>query len=216
MSRVMIECSLPVMHVYTKARGGQCAYKGHVLTLPNNVQAISNVLSIIPEDLPVIVFIKQNGSSLINKLLYYTRIVLLGPIGIKRKTNLKRSFYIRGVPTIFFTLSCAEFHWPEFHSLFSDTNSKVHKNSLNNPYIVYWLFTVRTEKFVKKWYYESLEHHGIGIGMNSLYKGSIHCDGVAKLSNDPGLCDLSQTAWNDHLAKHKLIDSNDLMPAVTK
>ena len=91
-----------------------------------------------------------------NKLLYYTRIVLLRPIGIKRKTNLKRSFYRRGVPTIFFTLSCAEFHWPEFNSIFSDTNSKVHKNSLNNPYILDWLFTVTTEKFVKKWFYQSL------------------------------------------------------------
>ena len=25
-----------------------------------------------------------------------------------------------GPPTIFWTLSCADFHWPEFHSLFSE------------------------------------------------------------------------------------------------
>lgn len=35
--------------------------------------------------------------------------------------------------------------------------------------------------------------NGIGIDLNQS-RGSIHCHGVAKLNNDPGLCKLSDTA----------------------
>ena len=44
------------MHVYTKPRGGQRAYKGHVLTLPQDVQQLADVLRRCPKDLPVIIF----------------------------------------------------------------------------------------------------------------------------------------------------------------
>ena len=48
------------MQVYSKERGGKRAYKGHVLTLTNYVQAIANILPIIPEYLPGIVFTLQS------------------------------------------------------------------------------------------------------------------------------------------------------------
>ena len=44
------------MHVYTKPRGGQRAYKGHVITLPQDVQQLADVLPRRPKDLPVIIF----------------------------------------------------------------------------------------------------------------------------------------------------------------
>ena len=44
------------MHVYTKPRGGQKAYKGHVITLPQGVQQLADVLPRCPQELPVIVF----------------------------------------------------------------------------------------------------------------------------------------------------------------
>ena len=45
------------MHVYTKPRGGQKAYKGHVITLPQDVQQLADVLPQCPQELPVIVTI---------------------------------------------------------------------------------------------------------------------------------------------------------------
>ena len=41
--------------------------------------------------------------------------------------------------------------------------------------------------------------NGIGIDLNQS-RGSIHCHGVAKLNNDPGLCKLSNTALKGYLA----------------
>ena len=37
---------------------------------------------------------------------------------------------------------------------------------------------------------------------------SIHCHGTAKLNNDPGLCELTQTALKGFLAQ-KIKDEND-------
>ena len=53
---MLIARAFPVMHVYTKLRGGQKAYKGHVITLPQDVQQLADVLPRCPKDLPVIVF----------------------------------------------------------------------------------------------------------------------------------------------------------------
>jgi len=53
---MLITRAFPVMHVYTKPRGGQRAYKGHVITLPQNVQQLADVVPQCPKDLPVIIF----------------------------------------------------------------------------------------------------------------------------------------------------------------
>lgn len=63
---MLIARAFPVMHVYTKPRGGQRAYKGHVITLPQDVQQLADVLPRCPKDLPVIIFTingKDNSSS---------------------------------------------------------------------------------------------------------------------------------------------------------
>ena len=63
---MLIARAFPVMHVYTKPRGGQRAYKGHVITLPQDVQQLADILPRCPKDLPVIIFTingKDNNSS---------------------------------------------------------------------------------------------------------------------------------------------------------
>ena len=63
---MLIARAFPVVYVYTKPRGGQRAYKGHVLTLPQDVQQLANVLPRCPKDLPVLIFTvngKDNRSS---------------------------------------------------------------------------------------------------------------------------------------------------------
>ena len=75
-------------------------------------------------------------------------------------------------------------HWPELHALFTD-----------------WFFTQRLENFIKHW--DRFEYQA---------KGSIHCHGVAKLKNDPGLCNLSEKALKGYLAEKSLknADTADL------
>ena len=54
---MLIARAFPVMHVYTKPRDGQKSYKGHVITLPQDVQQLADVLPQCPQELPVIVTI---------------------------------------------------------------------------------------------------------------------------------------------------------------
>jgi len=53
---MLISRAFPIMQVYTKPRGGQLSYKGHVITLPNNVQAVANVFPRYPKDIPIYIF----------------------------------------------------------------------------------------------------------------------------------------------------------------
>ena len=62
------------------------------------------------------------------------------------KQNLKATVTQVGAPTIFFTLSYAEFHWPELHSLFTETDiltftsEDIRENVVSNPHILDWFF----------------------------------------------------------------------------
>ncbi|CAB4016553.1 Hypothetical predicted protein [Paramuricea clavata] len=132
------------------------------------------------------------------------------------REELKAIITSVGAPTLFCTFSSADMHWPELHALFkastdcetgSSTSNVRRQNVINNPHIVDWFFTQRLESFVKHWLYETLgakwhwfryEYQGRGI----------HCHGTAKLNNDPGLCQLTQTALKGFLAQ-KFKDEND-------
>ena len=94
----------------------------------------------------------QSGSykTVISKLLHYSKNVTgTNAYWNQVKQELKTIITQVGSPKIFWILSCADFHWPEFHELFSE-------NLVNNPQLLVWLFTDRTEKFVKWWLYKSL------------------------------------------------------------
>ena len=54
--QMLISRAFPIMQVYTKPGLGYLDYKGHIITLPNNVQHIVDILLHCPKDLPVIAF----------------------------------------------------------------------------------------------------------------------------------------------------------------
>ena len=115
-----------------------------------------------------------------------------------------------GAPTLFFTFSSADMHWPELHALFkSDPHCGNHnstcdarrQNVIDNPHIVDWFFTQRLESFVKHWLYDTLGAKWHWFRYEYQGRGSIHCHGTTKLNNDPGLCQLTQTALKGFLAQ---------------
>ncbi|XP_066915890.1 uncharacterized protein [Clytia hemisphaerica] len=154
-------------------------------------------------------------SSVMKKLLRYAKnITGTNAYWSQAKEQLKATINQVGSPTIFWTLSCAEFHWPEYHALFSTDekadSSTLHENIINNPHLIDWFFTVRVENFVKHWLYETLEAEWHWYRFEyAVMRGSIHCHGVAKLKNDPGLCKLTQKALEGHLAEKKLSETDD-------
>ena len=133
------------------------------------------------------------------------------------REELKAIITSVGAPTLFFTFSSADMHWPELHALFkADTDielgnstSEVRlQNVINNPHVVDWFFTQRLESFVKHWLYDTLGAKWHWFRYEYQGRGSIHCHGTAKLNNDPGLCQLTQNALKGFLAQ-KFKDEND-------
>ena len=146
-------------------------------------------------------------SSLMSKLMHYAKnITGSSAYWHKSKEDLKATITQKGPPTIFFTLSCAEYHWPEFHNLLKkSSNEKLtpadrQKHVLDNPHLLDWLFSERTDRFVKYWLKDSLQASWHWYRYEyAVQRGSIHCHGVAKLKNDPGLCSLTEKALKGYL-----------------
>ena len=135
----------------------------------------------------------------------------------KVREELKAIITNVGAPTLFFTFSSADMHWPELHALFEantdndigNTTSEIRRqNVINNPHLVDWFFTQRLESFVKHWLYNTLGAKWHWFRYEYQGRGSIHCHGTAKLNNDPGLCQLTQTALKGFLAQ-QFKDEND-------
>ena len=82
-----------------------------------------------------------------------------------------------------------QFHW------------KTDSRWLNNPHLLDWVFSERTDRFVKFWLKESLHSSWHWYRYEyAVQRRSIHCHGVAKLKNDPGLCTLTEKALKGYLA----------------
>ncbi|CAB3977795.1 ATP-dependent DNA helicase PIF1 [Paramuricea clavata] len=105
------------------------------------------------------------------------------------REELKAIISSVGAPTLFFTFSSADMHWPELHALFKADTDNEFGNSASDLY----------DTLGAKWHWFRYEYQG---------RGSIHCHGTAKLNNDPGLCQLTQTALKGFLAQ-KFKDEND-------
>ena len=79
----------------------------------------------------------------------------------KRQNELKSIINTKGAPTIFFTFSSADIHWPQLHSLFPNkshdcTNKERRQNVIHNPHIADWFFNQCLQSFIKQWSYGTL------------------------------------------------------------
>ena len=154
----------------------------------------------------------NNANAFLSKISrYLSNITGSNAYWYKAKEDLKAIISHTGPPTFFFTFSSADMHWPELHALFSNDNNSTadqrRHNVINNPHITDWFFTQRLENFIKHWLYNSLDADWHWYRFEYQARGSIHCHGVAKLKNDPGLCELSEKALKGYLAEMSLHNS---------
>ena len=133
----------------------------------------------------------------------------------KAKEDLKAIINHVGAPTLFFTFSAADMHWPDLYDLFGSSSSKERRdNIINNPHLADCFFTEGLESFMTHWLYNTLDAdwHWFRYEYQTS-RGSIHCHGTAKLKDDPGLCKLTERALQGFLAQKKLdkglITTND-------
>lgn len=72
---------------------------------------------ILPDDLKQMLQ-SNTYDSFMKKLLHYVKIATgTNTYWNDARNNLRTIINQKGAPTTFWTLSCADFHWPEFHEL---------------------------------------------------------------------------------------------------
>ena len=147
----------------------------------------------------------NNSNTLISKISrYVANIAGSNAYWYKVREDLNAIITTVGTQTIFLTFSSADMHWPDLHVLLGNENSTGDKRRqavINNPHNVDWFFTLRLESFIKHWLYKTLDVKWHWYRFEYQARGSIHCHGTAKLSNDPGLCELTKVALKGFLAQ---------------
>jgi hypothetical protein len=130
--------------------------------------------------------------------------------------ELKAAIREAGCPTLFFTLSMADNHWPDFYGLLSKCNSENHDNVdvinenderartlRENLHLSAWYFQKRAKIFTEQmrevldisWYWQRIE---------AQRRGALHLHGCMKMENDSDLQERSRCALLGHLATHRL------------
>ena len=89
-------------------------------------------------------------------------------------------------PTLFWTVSAADNHWPELHKLLPHateppTLSMRIQAIIDNPHITDWFFTTKLSDFVQHWLYESLDAEWHWYRLEYQARGSTHAHGCVKL-----------------------------------
>ncbi len=110
----------------------------------------------------------------------------------------------KGPPTFFWTVSSADNYWPDLHNLMPHPHNSQPSHAMrvsaviNQPHLTDWFFTSRLSDWVQHWLYDSLGAKWHWYRFEYQARGSTHAHGCAKLTNDPGICQLVEkaaTAW---------------------
>lgn len=121
----------------------------------------------------------------------------------QRYQELRALIEQNGPPTLFWTVSSADNHWPKLHKLLPHaseppTRSMCIQVVINCPHITDWFFTTKLSDFVQHWLYDTLDAEWHWYHLEYQARGSTHAHGCVKLKNHPGICTLvtkAATAW---------------------
>lgn len=118
-----------------------------------------------------------------------------------------------GTPTIFFTLSAADYHWPDlFRILSPDTDPNLlderQRSTLmhENPSTVAWFFQKRCDIFMKKFMTRFFPVKDFWYRFEWQFRGSPHIHGLLWLENAPGCNDID--SLNDQ-ARARIVEYFD-------
>ena len=82
-----------------------------------------------------------------------------------------------GMPTIFFTHSAADLHWPELRHLIDPHNTGWNSTLIENPALADWFFYHRVHKFVDVYYVNILDARDYWYRFEWQHRGSPHVHG---------------------------------------
>ena len=133
----------------------------------------------------------------------------------RQRTRLISMVDTLGLPTIFFTHSAADLHWPELTKLTNpdDGNSNSNRNEalIKNPAISDWFFYHRIEEFIKAFYLDILGATDYWLRFEWQHRGSPHVHGLAWLPNAPDVDQLACPETSESVKQQVIQYANALI-----
>ena len=120
-----------------------------------------------------------------------------------------------GLPTIFFTHSAADLHWPELTQLTSPENGYSRSNQnealIENPATSDWFFYHKIEEFIKTFYVGILGATDYWLRFEWQHRGSPHVHGLAWLPNAPDVDQLVCPETSESVKQQVIQYANTLL-----
>ena len=141
----------------------------------------------------------REGVAFSNRVLHYAA-NLRGTrqYWFKQRSRLISMVDTLGLPTVFFTHSAADHHWPELARLLSsddpDTSSSCTVAVIDNPAISDWFFSHHIQKFVEAFYVGVLHASDYWFRFEWQHRGSPHVHGIAWFPDAPDVQQLMASA----------------------
>ena len=132
------------------------------------------------------------SNSLSSRVLHFASSISgTRPYWMKQRSRLISMVDTLGLPTLFFTHSAADLHWPELAHLIcpahpEDKNARSHA-VIQNPAIADWFFCQRVQQFMKYFYQDVLGVKDYWLRFEYQHRGSPHVHGLAWLPNAPDI-----------------------------
>ena len=152
----------------------------------------------------------REGQQFSNRVLHYAASLR----GTRQYWYRQRSRLIAmvdtiGLPTIFFTHSAADIHWPELAHLICPENSDnatARSQALaENPAIADWFFSIRIQKFIEAFYVGILHATDYWVRFEWQHRGSPHVHGLAWLPNAPDVDKIGTGSNTDDEVKQSVV-----------
>jgi len=134
-----------------------------------------------------------------------------GPYWKQQCEKLMALMIDKGMPTIFFTISAADYQWPDLYRMMPGANSSSESTLAqrvqavnDNPNIADEFFVQRAESFVKVFLEDCLNAAWTWWRYEWQSRGSIHLHGAARLRDAPDFQQKAREATWGHLAATEL------------
>ena len=102
----------------------------------------------------------------------------------RRRQELLSLFEQEGLPTVFFTLSCADFHWRDMHKHMPDqpdSPTDRRNAALQNPHIVDRYFHDRVQAFLRSFFVDGLGAQWYWTRYEYQARGTVHLHGCGQV-----------------------------------
>ena len=129
----------------------------------------------------------RESETLSNRVLHFaTSLRGTRQYWFKQRTQLIAMVDTLGLPTVFFTHSAADLHWPELAHLICPSDADNRSQAvIENPALADWFFYHRISTFIKSFYKDVLGATDYWLRFEWQHRGSPHVHGVAWLTNAP-------------------------------